>query len=413
MSSLFRDEAVAHQHRVPEGQPLEAGVPGWRWILALVAGAALAAVAVLALMRFDERLRAEGVVEPRGGMLVVPAPMDGTVLALAIEAGEQVAAGTLLLQLAGAVLEPELAQSREQRVATLEREIADLRLLQDSRTRSSEATRGMLQTQRARLRESQQQVEVEIELQARRVALAEQELPEMRALGARGLISAIQVRAAESQALELRMQSARLERERTAQLHESERIDREIAELGDRGRADGIELQQRIAALQEERAQLARSGQIGVHAPLAGQVATLLVLPGQSVVRGEPLLALASQADDLVVSLRIPAGSPARIDVGAPVVMRSPAFPAARYGYLHGEVLTVSGATVAASHTRAGGPWPGGDEAAFDVRVDLEPAPAGIRLRPGMRVDADIILQRRRVLDLLLEPLSEKAELWR
>ena len=407
MTSLFRSEAVEHQTSIREGRPLIGVVPGWWPILSLIGGGLLAAVAVLTLLRFDQRLRAEGVIEPRGGLITVPAPMDGTVTEVAVQLTEVVELGAPLLALAGASLEPELARTQEQRRVQVGEEIDGLTALRRSRETAATGARHQLAAQRQSLVDGQRKMDEELSLQQQRVALSEQEIPQMRALGARGLISAIQVRAAENQALEMRMQASRLERERAGQQREIGRIERDLADLEDQQMAADFELRQRIGTLSEEQSRLTRAQHARVHAPTQGVVATLLVRPGQSVMRGESLLALAREADELVVSLRVPAASPGRIDVGAPVVMRSPAFPPARHGYLKGVVLAVSGATLSSGQAGNGNDTRG-DEPAFEVRVSLDTnaAAAGFRLRPGMRIDADIVLRRRRVIDLLLEPLQ-------
>lgn len=404
MTSLFRSEAVDHQTSIREGTPMTGVVPGWSLVLGTIGAGLLVAAVVLTLLRFDQRLRAEGVVEPSGGLITVPAPIDGTVTEVSVRLAQRVEQGAPLLTLAGASLEPELARTQAQRRTQLDQEMDNLRALRRSRKAAATGAAHQLAAQRQSLHDSHRSIGEELQLQQQRVALAEQEMPQMRALGERGLISAVQVRTAENQVLELRMQASRLQRERAGQQRDIGRVERELADLQDQQLNADFELRQRIGALREERARLVRAQHAQVHAPTPGEVATLLVRPGQSVMRGEPLLALAREADELVVSLRVPAASPGRIDVGAPVVMRSPAFPPARHGYLTGVVLAVSGATGSAGQAVSGGR---GADSGFDVRVSLDAgaAAAGIRLRPGMRVDADIVLQRRRVIDLLLEPI--------
>jgi hemolysin D len=185
----------------------------------------------------------------------------------------------------------------------------------------------------------------------------------------------------------------------------------------------------RKVALAEQRLALARQRAAlalrGVNAPLADEVAEGRTLPGnrlallapvagrvgtvsargrgETVGRGQALLSLLPDGVPLLVELRIPDREAGRAQVGQPVKVKLDAYPFADYGVLPGEVRTLAPEAE---------PSAGGGETTFRAFASLD-QPYYCKngqthaLRAGMAGTAEVVVETRTLLRLLLRPLIE------
>ncbi|MEY4910473.1 MAG: hypothetical protein RL761_136, partial [Pseudomonadota bacterium] len=150
---------------------------------------------------------------------------------------------------------------------------------------------------------------------------------------------------------------------------------------------------------------------IVVTAPADGQITLLQAELGQSVELGRPLVQLVPQNNQLTVRLYAPSKAAGFVQVGAPVLLRFDAFPYQKYGQLTGKVLSVSKAAVSAADIQ--GYTPRADvagEPLFAITVSLPEQMLGdgaqkLQLQSGMRVEADLLHETRRLYEWILEPL--------
>ena len=126
--------------------------------------------------------------------------------------------------------------------------------------------------------------------------------------------------------------------------------------------------------------------------------------PGQAVQAGQPLLSLLPRGARLQAQLQVPSRAIGFIRPGDRVQLRYQAYPYQKFGHQAGRVLRISRSTVASA--------PGAAMAEPQYRVLVELERQGViaygraeALRPGMLLEADILGERRRLYEWLLEPL--------
>jgi membrane fusion protein len=164
-----------------------------------------------------------------------------------------------------------------------------------------------------------------------------------------------------------------------------------------------------IAALESERVQQEANGQLLLKAPVAGLVANRMIEPGQAVQGGQALLSLLPQGSKLQAQLLVPSRAIGFIEPGDRVQLRYQAFPYQKFGHHIGHVLKISRSAMARQD--------GDKEPLYRVLVALDEQAITAygkaeALRPGMLVDADILGERRRLYEWVLEPLySVKGKL--
>lgn len=409
MSGLFRPEAVQAAQQQWLGRVQLARSPALRW---LVGGALLLAVAVaafLALASYTRKATLPGVLAPDRSLIRLAPAAAGTVRERHVDEGQAVHAGDLLF-----VLVQDRFSRDDAMQGTVDRTVdAQRRSLEEaaSQQRVLGTARERALTRRlAALAQEQERVAGELALQAQRLALARQSLARLQSLQAQAFVAEAQVQARQEELLALEAQGQALQRQHAE-------LDRERAELeGERGilaaqrdaavaqiGGDLAELEREGAALQAER-------RILVRAPQDGTVHGLLAEPGQSVAPPTALASLLPAGAELQAQLHAPSRTIGQLQPGQAVRLRLEAFPYAKFGVLPGRVLDIARVPLAATE-QAALPLPVQAptvEPLFRVTVALDPLPPAWAARPlsvGLRLQADVMLERRRLIEWLFEPL--------
>ena len=118
----------------------------------------------------------------------------------------------------------------------------------------------------------------------------------------------------------------------------------------------------------------------------------------------------------LEAELLVPESLLASIPIGGEVLLRYPAYPHQHYGQYHGRVVGISRQPVPAVRTDIADTAAGRAQSTYRVTVALDRQrvrdDSGIErdLRPGLGVEADIVLEKHRLYEWLLEPFSRLRE---
>jgi membrane fusion protein len=156
--------------------------------------------------------------------------------------------------------------------------------------------------------------------------------------------------------------------------------------------------------LSREAAEVDADRQVLVRAPQAGTVSAVLADAGQSVSPSSALASLVPAGAELQAHLYAPSSAIGFVRAGQTVRMRFEAFPYQKYGLVEGRVLQVSRTPLAASEVAALALAPAGSgQPLFRITVAL--GDSTLPLVAGMRLSADVLLERRRLVEWLFEPL--------
>ena len=270
------------------------------------------------------------------------------------------------------------------------------------------------------MKREQSQIEAEAALHRQRLALAQQSLERLESLSREQFISPAQVQTKKEELIGLQAQAQALERQ-------SATLARDRAALEGERRGLPLQLQARQGAIERDLAALAREAaeqdavrQIVVRAPQDGTVSSVLAEPGQSVSPASALASLIPAGAQLQAHLFAPSGAVGFVRPQQEVRLRFEAFPYQKFGHQTGHVLQVSRTPLAAPEL-AGLPLSGpasADGAAS--RCSASPwrwtSPAcsafGVPqpLVAGMRMQADVLLERRRLIEWLFAPAARPGQ---
>jgi len=369
----------------------------------------VAIIAFLIFGHYTRRERVEGTLAPTDGLMEVTAASPGTVTQLMVEQGAIVREGAPLIALSSEHFSVALGgtaaaineQLKLQR-ARIEADLADQDKLELDKTTGFNANLSILRAQLT-------QVDAQLAIQKRQVENAHATLTKIRPLLAKGYISALQIQQQETSTLDTEALAAALQRQRLEieqQIRTQEDLLRQLPltlvaqkrEL-ERKRA---EIEQSIAENEVQRGTMLR-------APRDGIVSSLLVRPGQTVNASQTLLTIVPENSLLEAQLLVPSSSIGFVTPGDSVVLHYHAFPYQKFGLHFGKVKVVSQnplmptqiATFFGKEVK---------EPMYRISVEIDSQNAVINgkresLKPGMILDAEILLDQRSLIEWIFEPL--------
>lgn len=407
---LFRSE-VLEARRVGwlGGISLVQPIPLWL-LTGFAMLAATAIVLFLSLGEYTRRSRVTGQLVPDLGLATVVAPVDGVVRQAVPEEGDQVTRGRPLVVIAT----PRATTGSGDMTAGLLSGIRAQRTGVEQGFASQSELLGMqgagYERQLEAARQELGQLGSAIGIRQEQLAIASDLLAHYRKLAERGYVSRVSLGQQEQATLELAAGLAALQRQAAALRRNIAGLEQVLHALPAQQSAQAAAKMRELAELTRQRLQVEASGEVLVMAPISGMVATRLVQPGQALQAGQPLFSLLPSGSQLEAQLWVPSRAIGFIEPGDAVVLRYDAFPHEKFGHRGGTVLRISwnalspqGLGTPAGNSLAGEPY-------YKVMVRLSEQSIVVygrreSLRPGMLVEADILGERRKLYEWLLEPL--------
>ncbi len=361
----------------------------------------------MSLAHYTRKATVQGVLAPDRGLIRLVPSVSGTVTERRVSEGQSVKAGDVLFVLA---LDRPLLGSEAQaqvRHSLAERKRSLVDAAQAERALATSRLEG-LERRLASLSSELSQFDAESHLQQQRLALAEQSLARLQSLQADRFISAAQVQSKSEEVLGLRAAAETLARQRAALLRERETLEGERRALPLQTESAVGSLERDLALAERDAAEQGADQRVIVRAPQSGAVSTVLAEAGQSVSPASALATLVPAGARLQAQLYAPSSAVGFVQPGQAVRLRYQAFPYQEFGQQPGHVLQVSRTPLAASELAALAlpAVSAGGEPMFRITVALdEKPPASMSLSAGMRLEADVMLERRRLVEWLFEPL--------
>lgn len=404
---LFRRAVVEQQGERLWGRVLVTQPLAPRLVTGLLALLVLVVAGFLLSHSYPRRVTVTGALAPVGGVVEVVAPASGVLERLSLPAGRLVQRGAPLFEIAaeralvaGAPLAEQRQQAWQQQWQSLEAQQALETARQQQRDQHYTAERQRLTLRRDALQQLQEQQRGISGLRVRQAERGER-------LWQQGLLAA-----ADRESLSLLL----LEQQQ-AEVHsrlELQSVEAELAAVEREQRLAGLDAAGQFArwrsegsALRQQRLQQQAAEVFAVSAPLAGLLGSLHVQRGMSVQAGQPVLSLLPAQAPLQVELWLPSSALGFVAVGQHVTLRLDAFPYQKFGVQQARLTEVS----VTAEQGAEGQWLHRAFAALDRQSVLA---FGVEqaLRPGMLVSADIELERRSLLEWVLEPLFSLRGRW-
>ncbi len=414
MAGLFRPEVIEGRQQAWLGsiqlvRPVPLAV-----LTALVVITAFAVGGFLVEGRYTRKAHIAGVLVPDRGVLRLLPPQSGTVIESHVVEGRAVRRGDVLFVLSA----DRTTLSGDTQAAVQASLAARGRSLQDAsrqKTQLQQAQRSALDRQIDDMHRELAQMDAEAQLQQQRLTLVQQALAQLESLKSDNFVSSAQVRAKTEEVLGVQAQLQALSRQRAAHLREIGTLESQRRELPLRTQAAIGEIERDLASLAQESAETEAKQRIVIRAPQDGIVTAVLAEPGHSVSPAAALASLLPADAKLQAQLFAPSSAVGFVRAHQAVQLRYQAFPYQKFGHHAGQVLQVSRTPLQAAEL-AGLPLPEwlkstpGAEPLYRITVTLDQQAVQAYgqaqpLAAGMQLEADVLLDRRRLIEWIFEPL--------
>ncbi|MBV8685282.1 MAG: HlyD family efflux transporter periplasmic adaptor subunit [Alphaproteobacteria bacterium] len=403
---LFREEAIEAGRDRLTGTVVAAVPPGSRLYTAVLAAIAAALVALLCLGQYATRVTVKGVVANGGGLSRVHPPAAAEVQEVLVGEGARVARGTPLVAVS-------LTQGRDaggegvaSRLAELDRQDRELARQLDLASSLGSADTSALVQQKSGLAESIASLDRQRGFISGQIALAEADTRRAVRLAKEGAGTQRQVEESRATLLSQRLELEKLGERITGQRESLRQLDAQIASRRIGADQSQSQLAAQRAQLAEQRAALLRQDRLTLTAPVAGVIGDVAARPGQHVEPDSSLVTVVPGTSAIEVQLYAPSRAVGFVRPGQEVRLMFDAFPYQKYGAGRGRVTWVSDVPTDPATLD---PGLGIGEPVFRVRVALE---GGLReeaarnpLRPGMTLSANLLLEKRRLWEVFLDPV--------
>ena len=412
MPSFFRPEVIESQRRDWLGsiqliRPVSLAV-----LTAFVAVAAISLAAYLVLGEYTRKARVTGVLMPDQGVIRLMAPQGAVVLESNAAEGRAVRRGDVLyvLGVGQATLSGDTQAVVQASLAARERSLQGA-----ARQRSSleQAQLSAIERQLDDMRRELASIAIEADLQRQRLALAQQAQTRFESLRNENFVSSAQVQTKAEEVLGLKAVLQGLERQRSTHLREVAALEAQRRELPLRSQAQRGEIDRDLALLSQQSAENEARQRIVVRAPQDGVLTSVLAVAGQTVTPGVALASLLPAGAKLQAQLLAPSSAVGFVRPEQKVQLRYAAFPYQKFGHQTGAVVQVSRSPLQVTEL-AGLPLQAGvagnTEPLYRITVQLDQQTVAAYgqaqpLSPGMQLEADVLLDRRRLIEWLFEPV--------
>jgi len=418
---LFRPEALAARQTQWLGAVLLDPRASSKVILVAALVAVSAVVGLLFFGTFSSKARLNGWLVPDQGVARVFAPQAGVITQIHVQEGMLVSKGSPLASLSGEIQSESRGATRSEVVRQLQQRRRSLLAAMEVQRRLFEQRALHLSQRLAILTRDRRHLASDLELLSERVRITEDRLTRARTTGsefAARYSSDPKIRngsvAPNRDYLEL---SSRLQlAKRSQNAHEREILDiqAELLALPLRAQNQFSEIERSLAAIEQELAEAEARRKIVVTSPQDGIVTGIQTEPGGTANPSVPLMTIVPTGSALQAHLFGTSRAVGFVREGQRVFLRYHAFPYQKFGQYEGVIRSVSRSAVSPTELtqQLSGlkSLHGTDEPLYRITVDLRQQTAmaygePVALQAGMQLEADIMIESRRLFEWVLDPL--------
>jgi membrane fusion protein len=416
---LFRPAVIDSHSKLYFGSILIARPISFAVLAGLSACLLLALILGLALCHYTRRSSVQGVLEPVGGVVKLYAPQAGVLSELRVSEGDYVREGQVLLvfrsehqSTKGTAIESEEGEQLRARLGTLQRELSGTAQLQDF---DAQATRQRI----VAMHELALNLAMQIKTQARRVESAHAQVERFAELQASGFVSITQVQEKKDDESDQQMRLASLQKDSITNNADLAQLEADLRSASTKRQVATGPLERSISSIMTDLAQQDATHTWSIVAPSAGIVGSLAINRNQSANTTSPLLTIVPRDGELQARLYVPSHAVGFMTPGQTAAVKLDAFPYQKFGLLGAKISAVATSPAMPAElsngTRLGiAAAQDNAEPLYGVSLKLERQfveayGQKIVLRPGLQLVAEVDLDRRTLLEWLVEPLLGMA----
>lgn len=406
-NKLFRQEAIDAQREKFLGEAsLARPVPFWVFTV-LAIGAAALVIIVAVWGQYTRRERVEGYLELDTGAARVLITNAGRITQLMIKEGDEVAEGSPMAVIS---FDRSTATSSSTSAAISDELRSRRTILEKERTQWKEL--GEQQVAQVRKRVIDLQTEVaqldrEVKLQEQRLGSAKEQAQRFQKLSNEKFVSDLVARQKLDDATDQEIRLQALKRQRVTLDRELSAAKMDEPSIALKSRAQVEQVARQLSELSQSQTQEEARRETVIRAPITGTVTNIAVNAGQSIPDDTLLATVLPKGSRLHAELLVPTRAVGFVAKGQEVMLRYDAFPYERFGQYRGAVADIS-RTVWSTGEKLGPV--NVKEPVYRVTVKLDKQAVSAfgqeyPLRSGMVINADLLLEKRSLLEWMFEPV--------
>lgn len=413
MSHLFRKEVFVAQQNKWTGQVILTRPFSFLFLTFCAFLIALCIIIFLIFGSYTNKTTVEGQLLPTMGVVRVYSSDIGTITHKFVEDGNFVKAGEPLFKLSTSRFgEKGNVQAKLAAEANLKKTLALQELERLKRIHQNEQKN--VHNNIHRLNNQLENIKQQITGQNRQIRLAEKTLNKNKFLASQGAVSQQDKMTAESHLLEQRSRLESLKLEQNNAIRELDEQKITLSSLPERHKTELSQLNRAITEMNQEILDFDLKSEQTIRASKSGYISTINVDIGQQVEPSKLLLSIVPEQTELVANLYIPSKAVGFIKPKDKVVLRYKAYPYQKFGHATGEIISVARTALGKQELSGLGIIFTNptllNEPAYLVKVKLEKQTIKAYgenkpLQIGMILEADILHERKKLYEWVLDPL--------
>lgn len=391
--------------------PSETAIPLSLTIISILCGSLMVVVAIVMIFVPYTRVeRVQGRVEAEQGVIKIYAQAASNVVIRHVSEGEVVHKGQPLLTLSderklnsGDGMQLALGKQSSLKAETIRQEMQNIQSLY-----TSEQT--LLDVQIRRKQSEVDQTKANVDIQERSFQLAKEVFKRRSELVNRGFVSKESLSDEEQKLLLAEASYEAAKKDLISFQAAVEELQANKSTLARRREKELFPLTRTLSATSQESIDFEAKKEFVISATAEGIVSMLLPKPGDTVLENEYLLSILPNNSRFLVNLYIPSSAIGFIKPQTAVRLRYEAYPYQKFGEYRGVVKTISSTALDSRELKL--PSLSADSY---YRVQVEPDEQTVHaygrrfsLHDGMKVEADVEVETRKILEWVLEPIYAK-----
>lgn len=404
---LFRKQAIDALSRQPLGRPICIMPRPWAWLVVLIATIFVVALLFLSAAEFSRKETVRGWLVSKEGVVRIAHDAAARITRVVHKPGDKVRKGEPLLFMSTDSTLANGVNKNEHLLEKIHEEISEIDVQQNLLHQQLGLDLASVGEQLRNIDVERQSLSAQWREQRRVVEFGLQKLDRLRKAASGGAVSEWDLLQQRGELATLRQELSRLERDTAMLQRERELLQSRSGGLPVQAeirlsdlRLQKMRLLQQVAEYESRRLTVLKS-------PLDGTIAVSVVRAGNTVAPQQLLMTILPADMSLLAEVYVPSSAMGFVHRGQVVRLTYDALPQQKFGTFEGIVDHVSEFVLLPAEipqtflVR---------EATYKVQVQILDeiiitSIGSTRLRPGMLLAAEIVMERRNLLDWLLEPL--------
>ncbi|KAF7767776.1 membrane fusion protein RaxA [Pseudoalteromonas citrea] len=407
MDNLFRKEVMENKRHRLEGAVSLVQPPVFKTLTLLIVVVVVVSLCFLSLGKYTRKERVSGVIEPNTGLLKLKASQTGVISEILVKEGDYVAKGDPILRIASAKHSKHAVELNQALLNQYSFQLKSLEQQLEQQKRQDILDAAELTQQKKSALARLDELDSQASTFAQRLKLNEQMVTQISTLKGTGYISELELQRQKDTLLSLQQQSSSIKSERLSLQSQIEQLENQLIKLPleQSSRLSQLLSQQADLQIQLSSIEQQRLGEL--RSPKSGVVSGLLAKVGKNVREGQNLLSVLPENSEMQAVIFVPTSAFGFVNEGQQTRLRYHAFPYEKFGVYDGKIMEVSNSVILPEETNTPGII---SEPAYRVVVTLDDQHVraygkASALRPGMMLDADVIIEERSLLRWLFDPV--------